>query len=200
MNIFDIIKTRRTIRKFDNEKKINKSNLLKMVQLWVLYPSRMNKQPLEFIIIDDKELCKKIFSKILWWIKNKTNKVFADPVYAPNAYIAILHNKTILEKWFEYDIWWSAENIMIFANSLWIWSVWLHSILKIEISNLLNIPKDTYNLDSLIWLGYPHQTSETVKLDGDKTSYYIDDEHNLYVPKRDFNSIAHNNIYWKWII
>jgi nitroreductase len=155
----------------------------------------MNKQPLEFIIIDNKQICNNIFSKILWWIKNKTNKVFSDKNYSPVAYIAILHNKTILEKWFKYDVWACAENIMIYANSLWIWSVWLHSILKIDIIDILNIPKDIYNLDSLIWLWYPSHNSNITSLNSKWISYYIDGKLNLFVPKRDINKITHINKY-----
>jgi hypothetical protein len=66
MNIFDVIQSRRTIRKFNNSKNIDKNYLFDMIKLGSLHPSRMNKQPLEFIIIDNKQICNNIFSKILW--------------------------------------------------------------------------------------------------------------------------------------
>ncbi len=195
MDLFNVIKSRRTIRKFLNDKKIEKEILENIIELWALYPSRMNKQPLEYIIINDSIICNKIFLNILRGIKNKDNKVFANEGYAPVAYIAILHNKTILEKWFEYDVWASAQSMMIYANSLWIWSVWLHSILRKNIIDILNIPIDIYNLDSIIWLWYPWQNSITVDLVDNNTSYYLDWELNLYVPKRNLKDIIHINLF-----
>ena len=68
MDIFKIISTRRTIRRFLN-KKVDKDLLEKMVQLGALAPSRVNMQAWEFIIIDDDKLKQEIF-KIKIWLKN----------------------------------------------------------------------------------------------------------------------------------
>jgi len=192
--ILNIIKSRRTIRKFDINKKINRNILENMVDVWRLYPSRMNKQPLEFIVVDDDILCKKIFENILWGIKNEVNKVFVDIKFSPVAYIVILHNKSILPKWFEYDVWASAQNMMLYAHSLWIGSVFLHSILRKNIWELLEVYFDIFNIDSIIWLWYPKHFSEIVELIDDN-KYYIDNNHNIYVPKKNLNNVLHINKY-----
>ena len=58
-----------------------------------------------------------------------------------------------------------------------------------EIKELLSIPDDEV-LILVIALGYPlHKSSVTKMKDGD-VKYYIDDDGNYCVPKRDFNDIV----------
>ncbi|MDD3735519.1 MAG: nitroreductase family protein [Candidatus Pacebacteria bacterium] len=193
MDIFKLIFSRRTIRRFLN-KKIDRSYLEKMVQLGALAPSRVNMQPWEFIIIDDEKLKRKIFKSILWGSKNPTNKVFADPQYAPAAYIAILVNARIRGAGYEYEIGACAENIMLYAWSLGIGSVWLHALNRKKIISLLQIPTGKI-FDSLIGLGYPAHTSKIAKFSNDNYFYNIDESLNLIVPKRDIRTLTYHNIY-----
>jgi len=193
MDVFKIISTRRTIRRFKN-KKIKRLLLEKMVQLGALAPTRLNRQPWEFIIIDNQKLKTKIFKNIFWGIKNPVNKVFSDPRYAPVAYIAIIVNKKIGGENYEYEIGACAENIMIYAWSLNIGSVWLHSINTKVISSFLKLPKGKI-LDSLIGLGYPAHKSKTITLLNENWLYTVDKNLNLIVPKRDIKTITHYNTY-----
>ncbi|MDD3735426.1 MAG: nitroreductase family protein [Candidatus Pacebacteria bacterium] len=193
MDIFKLIFSRRTIRRFLN-KKIDRSYLEKMVQLGALAPSRVNMQPWEFIIVDDKKLKRKIFKNILWGSKNSINKVFADPQYAPAAYIAILVNAKIRDVGYEYEIGACAENIMLYAWSLGIGSVWFHALNREKIISLFQIPTEKI-FDSLIGLGYPAHTSKIAKFSNNNYLYSIDESLNLIVPKRDIKTLTYYNIY-----
>lgn len=193
MDTFKSIITRRTIRRFLN-KKISKPVLQKMVRAGAMAPSRINMQPWEFIIIDDNKLKQEIFKNILWGVKNPINKLFADPQYAPAAYIVIIINSKIRNTGYEYEIGACAENIMLYARSLGIGSVWLHSLNKLEITSLLQIPKEKI-LDSLIGLGYPAHKSKVTKICRNNYLYTVDRNLNIIVPKRDIKDITYHNIY-----
>jgi len=193
MDIFKIISTRRTIRRFLN-KKVDKDLLEKMVQLGALAPSRVNMQAWEFIIIDDDKLKQEIFKNILWGVKNPINKVFSDLQYSPAAYIAILVNAKIRNEGYEYEIGACAENIMLCAWSLGVGSVWLHALNREKIISLLQIPTEKI-FDSLIGLGYPAHTSKIAKFSNDNYLYNIDESLNLIVPKRDIKTLTYHNIY-----
>lgn len=194
MDIFKLFFTRRTIRRFQ-DKKIDRKLLEKMVQLGVMAPSRVNLQPWEFIIIYADKLKKEIFKDILWGAKNPINKVFADSRYAPVAYIALLVNTKIRSMGYEYEIGACIENIMLYAWSLGIGSVWLHALNRERIVSLLQIPKEKI-FDSLIGLGYPaHKSIITETPENNDFSYKVDENLDLIVPKRDIKTITYYNIY-----
>ena len=59
MNILDGIKTRRSIRKYTDQK-VEKEVITQMLEAAMLAPSAMNKQPWEFIIFHDAEKYRRI--------------------------------------------------------------------------------------------------------------------------------------------
>ena len=79
MNVYDAILSRRSIRRFQ-QKQISIDLLKKFINAARLAPSAANLQPLEFYIVNDKELCSKVFNiKNLFSIINITgNIVFND--------------------------------------------------------------------------------------------------------------------------
>lgn len=188
-NIYKVISTRRTLRRFKSTKNISIGYLEKMARLGALAPSRVNRQLWEFIIVKDPIVRKKVFANILWGSKNPLNKAFADPKYAPNAYIAIIINEKIGNTGYEYELGACAENIMIYAWSLGIGGVWIHSINKLEISKIIQLPKGKI-LDSVIGLGYPAHTSKVVKFK-ETQNYSYDRNLNLLVPKREARYLIH---------
>ncbi|KKQ71606.1 MAG: nitroreductase [Candidatus Peregrinibacteria bacterium GW2011_GWC2_39_14] len=189
----EIIASRRTIRKFNHAKDVPLDEMKEMAHLASLCPSRMNDQPLEYVLIKDPELCEQVFANILWGTRNKVNTAFADPVFAPNSYIAMLVNRTIRDVGYEYDAGAAAQNIMLYAHSLDIESVFLHCINRVALSQLLSVP-ETHKVDSLIGLGYPAHTSTVVPVTNG-TVYSLDAGQNILLPKRDPDSITHHNRY-----
>jgi len=192
-NLFKTISTRRSIRKYDANKTVETEILKKIVKLGALAPSRLNRQPWQFIIINEEKVKTEIFTNILWGSKNSINKIFANTTYSPNCYIAILIDEKITNTGFEYEIGACVENMMVYAWGLGIGSVWLHSLNRENIVSLLKIPAEI-KLDSLIAFGYPDQTSNTIETK-DSCQYTIDEKVNLIVPKRNINDITFFNQY-----
>lgn len=65
MNTEKAIKRRRSIRKF-KDKEVPYKTLKEIVNSGRLAPSAMNRQPSEYLIVDDQELVKRIFSSTSW--------------------------------------------------------------------------------------------------------------------------------------
>lgn len=63
MGIYETIISRRTIRKFKQET-IDPEILKKLVNAGRLAPSAANLQPLEYLVVDDKDLKEKIFPNL----------------------------------------------------------------------------------------------------------------------------------------
>lgn len=194
MKIEDVIYSRRSIRRF-KETSIDIQILTKIAQCGALYPSRGNKQPLEFLVIN--ELCSSelVFENILWGSKISSYKVFSDKNYAPKAYIVVLVNEQIMPLGYEYEVGAAVENILLCATAYELGSVWIKSINKVNISKHFNLPSHI-KIDSVIALGYPAHKSSVIEFEDDPTTV-LDTDCNLYVPKKSFSDIINYNSYEK---
>ena len=193
--IDELVSKRRSIRRF-GDKKIDLNVLKNIVKCGRLYPSRGNRQPLKFILVDDEQMCGKIFDNILWGSKVSEYKIFNDKEYSPKAYILVLIDKNITNAGYEYEMGASIQNMLLCATENQIGSVWIKSADMKKIKKLLKIEENNIEIDSLIALGYAKHTSKIIEME-DSFNTIIDDELNLNVPKRKERDIIFYNKYGK---
>ncbi len=191
--IDELVSKRRSIRRF-GDKKIDLNVLKNIVKCGRLYPSRGNRQPLKFILVDDEQMCGKIFDNILWGSKVSEYKIFNDKEYSPKAYILVLIDKNITNAGYEYEMGASIQNMLLCATENQIGSVWIKSADMKKIKKLLKIEENNIEIDSLIALGYAKHTSKIIEME-DSFNTIIDDELNLNVPKRKERDIIFYNKY-----
>ena len=55
MNLMEGLLTRRSVRKYDTDKKISKETIRKIIKAAQYSPTAHNKQPWEFLVIDDRD-------------------------------------------------------------------------------------------------------------------------------------------------
>lgn len=189
-DIYEIIISRRSIRRFQ-QKPIDKNLLKKMVNAGRLAPSGANLQPVEFFIVNDKNICNDIFETIGWagYIKPKWTPAKDE---RPTAYIVVLVNDK-KNPWYLRDVSFSTENIVLYAESLDIGSCILCKIDREHIRKILNIPKKIV-IDSLIALGYKSEKS-VVEDYYNSVKYWRDENNVLHVPKKKLNDVMHINKY-----
>lgn len=184
--VYKAIISRRTIRRF-KQRPIPKSVLLRLINAARLSPSAANLQPLEFIIITDKDIGAKIFPH-LRWAGYITPYGIPAPNKRPVAYIAVLVNKAKAQpKYTSYDVGAAVENILLAAWEENIGGCWMQAINRGKIKEILNISKD-YRLDSIISLGYRAESPIVEKFRG-SVKYWKDKKEVLHVPKRNISQI-----------
>lgn len=192
MTIYKKIISRRTIRKFKQEK-IKPTLLKKFVNAVRLAPSVANLQPLEYLIVTKKKLREQIFANIAWagYIKPQGNpKVGEEPV----AYILVLVNKQIIPN-ADKDIGASCQNITLTAMEDGIGCCWIEAFNKRVINKIFDFLKN-YSIELILALGYPAENPRY--LDVDKNSsikYFKDTSGTLHVPKRKLKHIIHYNCF-----
>jgi nitroreductase len=189
MTIHDLIVSRRTIRQFQS-KPLDRAILEQAVEAGRLAPSAANKQPLEFVIVDDVEIRARIFPCLKWaaYIQPAGDPL---PGQEPTAYIFVLVNSKIREKMYEYDVGAAVENICLSALGQGIASCWLISIDKPKIAGILGIPEG-HLIDSVVALGYPAETSVAEEWK-DSPKYWKDATGGFHVPKRKLKDVMHVN-------
>ena len=189
MKLYDLIVTRRSIRQFKPES-LSKKVLRRLVNAARLAPSAANLQPLEFIVVDDRKIDKKIFSCLKWaaYIAPEGNP---KPGQEPAAYVIILANTKIRDRSFERDVGAAIENMIIAAKEETVGSCWLVSIDRSRVQQILNIPRE-YKIDSILALGYPAEKPVIEEMK-ESVKYWKDKEGKLHVPKRKFEDVIHFN-------
>ncbi len=184
MKVSDALKTRRTIRKF-NQAPLPKEDVLELVEYARLCAYPANLQPLKFAIIQSAELCGKIFPNTKWagYLPDGTPKENE----RPTAYIAVLGDKTIKDS-FEVEAGAAVTSMMLGAFEKGIASCWIGALTREPIMDILALDKEHFSLLYLLALGYPAQESEACEFSG-SIKYFEDENKKINVPKRSFDEI-----------
>ncbi len=190
MNVYDVIVSRRTIRRF-RQKPVDLEILKKCVNAGRLAPSAANLQPLEYCIVLDTQLCAQVFDALHW-------AAYIQPKWAPKqeerpvAYIIVLVKDT-QNPYYERDVAFATENIVLAAEALGLGSCILCNIEHRKIQDACKIPL-TVAVDSVVALGYKAETSVVEDL-RDSVKYWRDEKEIMHVPKQKLEDIIHINSY-----
>lgn len=188
-SVYKLILERRSIRRFKQEP-VPLKILKKLVNAARLAPSGANLQPLEFVIINDKNVRRDIFDTLAWAGYISPDGTPRDG-QRPVAYILLLVNTRIRKDNYQWDAGAATENMILAALEQGLGSCWIGSINKPRISELLNIPPH-FIIDSILALGYPDEKPKLEKLKYD-CKYWKDAQGRLHVPKREIKSVTHCN-------
>jgi nitroreductase len=189
MDIMDLIKTRRSVRRFSQEK-LDRNFLIELVEAARCAPAFANEQSLEYIVVDEPKVCQEIFETLTWaWHVRPKRK--PAPNQRPTAYIIVLIDSEI-KKEAVVDAAAAIENILLAAWSKDIGSCWLGALKKEKISQVLSID-DKYDINSVVALGKPAEKPVMEDATTDDIKYYLDKADVLHVPKRPLNRILHFN-------
>jgi len=188
--IYEKIKSRRTIRKY-MQKDVPQEALLRCVDAARLSPSGANRQPLKYIIVNDKELIKEVFGT-LSWAKYLPDYQPSD-LEMPRAYIVIVLDKSIFEN-AGHDAGIAAMSISMVACDEGLGSCILGSVNREKLKLILKVP-DGLDIVLVVALGYPAENpiADRVK-DGD-IKYWLDESGVLHVPKRNLEEVVKWNRY-----
>lgn len=186
--IIETLKKIRSHRSFSHEK-ITMKELEEMVESTRYASSTKNSQKIRYVLINDEELCKKIFPLIKFagaipW--NPTEKE------APTAYILMCSENPltgITEKNLYFDMGLASHNIMLIANELGYGGCIMGAYNRPEVDKLVQLPED-YSSHILLALGKPTDKVEIVEAINNDTTYYRDDNNHHFVPKLSLENIS----------
>ena len=188
-SVYKLILHRRSIRKFKQDP-VPVNILKKLVNAARLAPSGANLQPLEFVVINSKDICDDVF-RTLAWAGYISPRGIPGPGERPVAYILVLANTSIRKENYQWDAGAAMENMILTALAEGIGSCWIGSINRARLAELLGIPPHLV-IDSILALGYSAESPKKEILKKD-CKYWKDDKGRLHVPKRDLVKIIHFN-------
>jgi nitroreductase len=189
MFVEEAINRRRSIRRF-SQKAIGKQKLKRLLEAARLAPSSGNKQPLAYLVADEDETLREVFST-LTWAKFLDDRGAPPPGKRPTAYVIVLVDSTISTEGFKHDVGLAVENILLLAVELGLGSCCLGSVDRERLRKLLSIPP-RFNIDLVVALGYPAEKSVVEKMGG-SIRYWKDEDDVVHVPKRRLEDVVHWN-------
>ncbi len=180
MDFAQLVKNNRSRRRFRESVRVERSLLEKLVSLARYTPSARNMQPLKFKIVDNPELCSKVFSTLSWagylggWEPAEGER--------PSAYIVIC-NDSRLSDHSQWDQGITAQTLMLGAVSESLGGCIIATIRKAELSQHLSLAPYLEPV-LVLALGYPIEEVEVVDVHSGDVKYYRDSAGVHYVPKR----------------
>ncbi|WP_243685197.1 nitroreductase family protein [Methanosarcina barkeri] len=129
MGVFDIIKDRRSIRTYKDER-IPKDKLEKLLEAARLAPSAANRQNWKFIVVENEEVKKQLVAAC-------NNQPF---VGTASSIIAGIGDPS--QKWHQVDLAIALEHIVLEAVELGLGTCWIALSTKTKSKKLLKIPQD----------------------------------------------------------
>ena len=195
MDVYKAAISRRSIRRF-KDKPVPYDALEKCVNAARLAPSGMNRQPCEYMIVDDEQLLPKVFDSITRWAGQPKPKgtLFE---HTPKAYILILINSALEgelvgnQRLTIYDVGLAAENIILVALEQGLGSCPMLAFERDELRQVLNIP-ESHDIGLLVSMGYPDESPVAEESTG-SVERWTDDQGVSHIPKRRLEDILHRN-------
>jgi len=152
MKILEVIKKRRSIRKF-KQKPVEKFKIMKILEAGRWAPSGYNNQPWRFLIIKNR--------KILGQIAELTNKWDEKTIKSSVAGIFVYADKKAVynDDKDNFAIGACIQNMLLEACGQGLGACWICGVLKNKhkISKLLRVPKN-FEMKALVALGYSDES------------------------------------------
>ena len=138
----EFLKARRSIRMFQ-EKPIPEKEIEMILEAGRWAPSASNKQPWEFILLEEKSLLDKISKMATYGRFIRTAQIA----------IAIVGKMNTSPKWYIIDTSLVSMNMMLMAWSLGIGTCWIGALKREKVKELLGLSKNDYLL-TILPFGY----------------------------------------------
>lgn len=183
MNVKEAIISRRTVRSFSQEA-IETETLTAICETSRLYASGANLQPIRLKIVNNKELCAKIFPHTRWAGYTPDYEIL--PENQPAAYIMLLADREVSQNP-QFDAGAISTNMMLLAKEYGLDTCCIGSFDRKDVSDILQIDTEKYQPLYLIAFGKGTQDNQTEPVsEGIKYRY---EDGRFIVPKYNLSDI-----------
>lgn len=159
MDLIEGLLTRRSVRKYQKNRKIDKETVKEIIEAAQYAPTAHNKQPWEFLVVEDREILEGLRSKQRWtsFAKDAAMVIFV----CGDVNNSFSRNKED-EKWsfVDVDCALATQNLLLAAHAKGIGTCYcgcapMQRVVD-EISSWLNLPENIRPF-AIITLGYPDE-------------------------------------------
>ena len=181
--VMEMLEGRRTIRRFDESRKIDGETVADIKRAAQLSSSAMNRQPMRYIYVRDEKTVNDIFDITLWGAALPDGLGRPKIGERPTMFVIVLYEKALASRYVEFDSGLAVSNMTLAAYSHGVASCILGSADEKKLREMLSI-LDDMEISCAVAFGYPACESRVVESDGESLKYYLDENRNYVVPKR----------------
>ena len=181
MDLHDLIKKRRSIRKFKQEQ-VSRDDLLNLIEVACFAHSVCNRQSLRYMIVMDEERVNDIYEHSSLGLVTKGEEGLVEKEAAPLSYILIMAPGS--PSAIDYaDAGASFQNMALQAMGMNLGLFWIHAFAGEILRETLNVPEEQ-TIIAIIAVGIPGENPVAVSVDPEeKEKYYDSTEKHQKVPK-----------------
>ena len=188
MDLKELLKKNRSYRRFDGKHEVPEKELLDLIEYARLSACGRNAQTLKYIICNAPEVNNRIFP-CLSWAGYLTDWTGPAPEERPTAYVIVLLDKSIAEKYY-CDDGIAMQNILLGAVEKGLGGCIIRAFNRHQLTEILNL-SEQYEILDVVALGKPAEkvVVEPLPENGD-TRYWRDEQGIHHVPKRSVDELV----------
>ncbi|MDD6920677.1 MAG: nitroreductase family protein [Eubacteriales bacterium] len=183
MNTIELLKSKRTFRRYIQEKKIDESIINEMKESVRYISSAANLQPLRYIFVTSEEKVEELFPHTKWAARLPKELGTPKDGEKPVAYVVIYCAKNDFTPFTNYDVGLAMANLTTAAWAHGVGNCIFKSYTKDAIKSVCGLSNDD-ELCAVISFGYPSHKSTVVDIIDNDVAYSLDDNKDYIVPKR----------------
>lgn len=189
MELMELLKTRRTYRRFDQSRPLPEEVISDINESIRLASSARNGQALRFLAITDQKKVEEIFPNTHFAGALPPEVGTPKEGEHPVAYYAVLYDGSKSSALVDTDAGLAISNMTLAAWNRGVGSVIMGAIDRKAIKEILQL-EDPWEINLVVAFGYPTHKSLIVDMKDDNTAYYLDENNDYCVPKRSVEELV----------
>ena len=187
MLVTDLQRRCRSYRSFDESRPVTRDHLLTMLETARVCSSGMNRQPLKYRLVTEREETEALVAGVRW--AALLQESLPPEGHHPTAFLVICHDLSVCPEgpMSGIDVGLAAEAILLTATEMGFGGCMFGTFSPAGVKELLHLP-DTMSPRLVIALGTPDEVVRVTTLPDDGSTAYYREDGVHFVPKRDLLS------------
>lgn len=184
MELREMFVKRRSYRRYDESRPVPQEAVRDMKTALRMSSSGHNRQPFEYIFIQDPERVAAVFEYTYFAAALPEEQRRPPKGKRPVMYVAVLKSAQDKGMWTEVDMGIALSNLTMAAWGHGVGSCIFGNIDRKKLAEILGTD-ESVEIACMVCFGYPVHFSEIIDpREGGNLTYYVDEDMNFYVPKR----------------
>ncbi len=184
MELMELLKTRRTYRRFDQSRPVPADVVEDIVRSAQYASSAANGQPLSYCVVQTPDMVEAVYEQVRWAAALPREQGWPKDGEHPVLFVAVLTDAKRSGGMTPCDAGLAISNMTLAAWNKGVGSCIMGAINRPEIMQILGINPEEKELHTVIAFGYPtHKSTIREIAKGEPVKYYLDENRDYVVPK-----------------
>lgn len=191
MELMELLKTRRTYRRFDQSRPVPADVVEDIIRAQQYASCGNNRQPLRYVVVQTPGLVEKVYEQVRWAASLPPEQGTPREGEHPTLFVAVLEDLKLKNGGTGCDAGLAISNMTLAAWNKGVGSCIMGNIRRPEIMKLLGLDETKVDLHTVIAFGYPtHKSTITEVEEGESLAYYLDENRDYVVPRHKTENVV----------